>query len=824
MSYQNKKIKLYLFLISIFFFFIFVQKTGEGKNNSDKKFSRNLSSILKKTDNKIEQEKSSLTWSDDETKKESAEEDKTLSPYFYIPGSDSQTDTLPLKETSADVKIAGAIAYIKVKQVYQNSGNKPIEAIYVFPASTRVAVHGMRMKIGERVIEAEVERRKEAKEKYEKAKEEGKRASLLEEERPNVFKMNVANIMPGDRIETELDYSEMLVPTEGVYEFVYPTVVGPRYSGGADPDKDDWISNPYLNEGAKETYKFNISINLATGIPIRDVFSPSHRVNINYTGKNSAEITLGEDGGGNRDFILRYRLAEDKIETGALVYDDGNEKFFTVMIEPPPRPKQSQIPPREYIFLLDVSGSMIGFPLNTAKELIRNLLSKLRKNDYFNLVLFSGDSYRWRDVSQPATEGNINEVLFIVGNQYGGGGTELMEGLKSAYSIKEPEEKAVARTVVVITDGYVGVEAKVFKFVRENLSKANLFAFGIGTSVNRGLIEGMARAGMGESFVVDDPARAMEVAKKFEEYVSSPVLTDIKVEFSDFVAEEVYPRKVPDLLARRPIVISGKFKSEAKGDVIVKGISGSGEIIQKVNIASAESGEKAKGIKFLWARKWVELLEDQMSILPDNEELKNAVASLGLHYSLLTSQTSFVAVDSQIVNKTGKIETVKQPLPLPAKVSRFAVGSVGYGGMKGGIAGSGYGYGYAYGGGGHGVGVAKLSVQNSTAGVTGSLSKEAILKFIRLHMSEVKNCYKSYKDKNPNFNGDGKVVVKFKISSTGQVLDAQVVSSTLNNPEIENCLIESMKKWIFSSLSGGSEISMTYPFVFSPDEDEENKK
>ena len=168
---------------------------------------------------------------------ERPDNDRSLAPYLTVlgAGGPEATERVPLKETSADVSIAGVIARVQVHQLFENTGRVPIEAVYVFPASTRAAVHGVRMKIGQRVIEAKIDRKQAARESYEAARREGKRASLLEQERPNVFTMNVANIMPGDRIAVEMDYSEMLIPDEATYEFVYPTVVGPRYTGGADP-------------------------------------------------------------------------------------------------------------------------------------------------------------------------------------------------------------------------------------------------------------------------------------------------------------------------------------------------------------------------------------------------------------------------------------------------------------------------------------------------------------------------------------------------------------------------------------------------------------
>ena len=234
-------------------------------------------------------------------------------------------DQLPLKATSALVNISGVIADVTVTQVYKNEGMKAIEAIYIFPASTRAAVYGMKMVIGKRVIEAKIKKRDEARRDYEQARDQGKSASLLEQQRPNVFQMNVANIMPGDEIKVELKYTELLIPTDRVYEFAYPTVVGPRYSNtkeAAASPSDKWVKNPYLHEGEKPTYSFDIVVNIAAGMPIKELTSTSHKVNATYTSPSTAKVVLdkSDKSGGNRDYILRYRLAGDKIAIRASAF------------------------------------------------------------------------------------------------------------------------------------------------------------------------------------------------------------------------------------------------------------------------------------------------------------------------------------------------------------------------------------------------------------------------------------------------------------------------------------------------------------------------
>jgi Ca-activated chloride channel family protein len=590
-----------------------------------------------------------------------AANDHSFAPYLMVVGEGSDgSERVPLKATSAVVDIAGVIAHVQVSQQFENSGRRPIEAVYVFPASTRAAVHAVRMTIGARTIEATIDRRQAARESYETARREGRRAALLEQERANVFTMNVANIMPGDKIAVALDYSEMLVPENAVYELVYPTVVGPRYTGGADPGKDQWMANPHLPEGTPQPYRFDIRVHLETAIPIRELSSPSHAIAVDYPAAGRADVRLVSPGGGNRDFVLRYRLAGDKIQSGVLLWEGQGgggrrENFFALMMEPPRSPRPAEIPSREYIFLLDVSGSMHGFPLDTAKELMRHLLGRLRPTDYFNVALFSGAAEVLSPTgSMPATPEQIAGAVARIERQTGGGGTELMGGLEMAYRIPR-RTASVSRTVVVVTDGFVGVEAQAFRFIREHLSEANLFAFGIGTGVNRGLIEGMARAGQGEPFVV-----------------LRPEMTNVKVRFAGFDAYDVAPQQLPDLMARRPLILLGKYRGTAGGQIEITGSGGAGWRYEKVEVRSSDIRPQNAALRWLWARRWVETLDDERA-MGAGQPAEDAITTLGLDYHLLTAFTSFVAVDSQVVNAGGQGSTVRQPLPLPEGVSNLAV-------------------------------------------------------------------------------------------------------------------------------------------------------
>ena len=609
-------------------------------------------------------------------------QDHTLSPYFFVEGGDARTDRLPLLGTSVTVDVAGVIADVTVRQTYKNDGERPIHAKYVFPASTRAAVHGLTMTAGNEVIRAKIKEREQARKDFDAAKQEGKIAALLEEQRPNVFTMDVANIVPGQTLEVELSYSELLVPTSGIYEFVYPTVVGPRYStlpeAGAS-SSDRWLKTPYIAQGEAPRSTFALHGVVTAGMPVHDLVSPSHAITAQWQGDSKVGFALDPDEAqdGNRDFVLRYRLEGDRIQSGLMLYRGEDENFFLAMVQPPRRVSLDEIPPREYIFVVDVSGSMFGFPLNTTKALLRDLIGHLRPDDTFNVLLFSGGSRLMSAASLTATPEHIEQALTLIDLEQGGGGTELLAAVKRAMALPEDGD-ARSRSILVITDGYIGAEREVFTFIRENLGRANVFAFGIGSGVNRHLIEGIARAGMGEPFVALGPEEARLCAGRFREYVQYPLLTDVRVAFEGFDAYDVQPKAIPDVMAERPIVVFGKWRGEGRGQVVVTGTSGTGTFRQTFDAAAVEPDPSSTALRYLWARTRIADLSD-FGDSQETEEVKQQLVSLGLTYNLLTRHTSFIAVREVIQNPLAQGQDVVQPLPLPAGVSNSAIGGMGMG-------------------------------------------------------------------------------------------------------------------------------------------------
>ncbi|MEZ4885632.1 MAG: TonB family protein [Chitinophagales bacterium] len=603
--------------------------------------------------------------------------DQSLSPYFHIEGERPNTETFPLQSTHVEANIAGVIADVCVRQTYKNEGETPIEAIYVFPASTRAAVHALTMKIGERTITAEIQERNKARQNYEKAKRAGKRATLLQQERPNVFQMRVANILPNDVIEVELSYTELLIPEDGTYEFIYPTVVGPRYSSEqADllaSSNQNWVSNPHLKEGAKSASELFLQVNLSTGIPLQKIQSDTHQVSIDFEAKDKASVVLNESEkfGGNRDFVLQYQLKGKQIETGLMLYEGTEENYFLMMMQPPKRIEGQQIAPREYVFIVDVSGSMYGFPLDISKTLMRDLLGNLQPQDRFNVLLFAGRSALFSKESVAANAKNLDTAIKWIDGQHGGGGTEVLQALQTAFDI--PKTQGYSRSFVIATDGYVSVEPEAFDLIRSRLSDANVFPFGIGSSVNRHLIEGMAYSGQGEPFVIQEADKAASQASKFRQYISEPLLTNIQLKFNGFEAYDVSQKSFPDLMASRPIVVFGKYKGAAKGTIEVTANRGNKQFTYQIEASSKNVQSEHKALPYLWARDKIRLLED-FKVFGYSDKIVEDVTQLGLKYHLLTPYTSFVAIDQEVVNPSKGLQSIQQPQPLPQGVSEKAIG------------------------------------------------------------------------------------------------------------------------------------------------------
>lgn len=573
----------------------------------------------------------------------SQDTDMTDCPYFNVFSTDTTGVVFSLASTDIKATISGVIANVVVEQLYLNSGDSIIDATYVFPMSTNAAIYGMEMDINDRTIVAEIKRKDEAQEIFENADSSGLTASLLEQERPNVFQMSLANINPGDSLRVRMVYTELLVPKNGVYQFVFPNIVGPRFTTNGEP----WVYQSYLDSLPLSETDLNISLKINSGMPVTAECT-SHTATFDNQ-ENSTQTMITTNPGD--DFIVNYTLDNNQIETGLLLYEEEDENFFLSIIQPAQPDVPFDSPEREYIFIMDVSGSMSGEPIEVSKELITNLLTDLNSEDRFNIIFFAGGSAILSPSSLAVTNDNIDMAIDMIENLDAGGGTQLLPALQQALNMDGTE--GYSRTFVILTDGYVTVEKEAFDLIRENLNEANFFSFGIGTSVNRHIVEGIAYVGEGEAFVVTDQVDANEMAATFKTYIERPVLTNIEAIFDGIEVYDVEPLTVPDVFAERPIIIYGKYHNPAQGNITIQGDYANGVVSSSLDFSDyTVNTDENIALKYLWARKRIKLMSDYgiASNESDTVSIEEEITLLGLKYSLITEFTSFVAVDSNAVS------------------------------------------------------------------------------------------------------------------------------------------------------------------------------
>jgi len=502
----------------------------------------------------------------------------------------------------------------------------------------------------------------------------------------------VANILPGDDIRVEITYFQDLAYERGRYEFVFPMVVGPRYIPGAasglggtgwSPDTDrvpdaSRITPPLLPPGVRPGHDIQVRVDLDAGAPFRELETPSHAIRVERRGPSRAAVSLApEDTIPNKDFILRWRVDQERPVAGWLAHRDERGGTFLLTLEPEVDPPQSRTAPREYVFVIDTSGSMHGFPLDQAKRVVRRCLEDLGPEDRFQVILFAGAATQLAPSPLDAGERNAQRALRFIDEAVGSGGTEFLPALEKALAAPPDPERA--RIVLFLSDGYIGYENEVLRYVNEHRADANVFPLGVGSSVNRYLVDAMARAGQGEPFVLTPDEDPEPVVERFFRYVSRPSLTHIRVRFEGVEAEDLEPETLPDLFDGRPLSIVGRYRDGGRARVTLSGRLAGQPWQQTLTVQLPEAETGASGLPLLWARRSIESLRDAAARGDlDREEARERITGRALAYGLMSEYTSFVAVDSQIRNPDGTPRPVAVPVPLPDQVSPLAAPAAAY--------------------------------------------------------------------------------------------------------------------------------------------------
>jgi len=589
-------------------------------------------------------------------------------------------------DVSADVR--GDLATVTVVQTFANPHAKAIHAIYTFPLSETAAVYAMSLEVGRERIKAVVKEKDEARATFEAAKSQGKAASLLTQHRPNVFTQEVANLMPGLPVKVELKYVQAVDKLDGAYQLVVPLVVGPRYEPKDTPAREKLTVYPKVLgpaeaatvDGREERVKF--AMRVEAGMPVVDLQSPTHQLRVDET-RTGGRVARFANGAArdDRDLIVRYRLAGAQVTAGLTAYRDERGGFFTLMIEPPSLSAaavRTSAMPREMVFLLDCSGSMNGLPLDASKLFMREALNGLRAGDSFRIIRFSDRANEFTTEPLMATPDNVARGLAYVDSLNGEGGTEMAAGIRQALAA--PPSPGVLRLVTFLTDGYIGNEQEVLALVKSLRGEARLYAFGVGSGVNRYLMQKLGEIGHGFTRYMDPTEDPAEVARSLALRLDAPVLTNLAIDWGGLEVTELAPATLPDVFAGHAVRIQGRYTKPGKHTITISGDAGGKRATLPLDVTLPAATDTGHAIPLVWARAKVERLMDELTtpvdLRPgrrDDDHVRGEVTKLGTKFQLVTRWTAFVATSETIVNPdTDGVKVAGVPLPQVKGVSKLA--------------------------------------------------------------------------------------------------------------------------------------------------------
>lgn len=584
---------------------------------------------------------------------------------------DGIVSDLPLEHTEAHIIVDGSIQLVTVRQVYGNPYSDPIETVYVFPLPESGAVYSMNMEIGDRRIEGEIKERLEAQRIYQEAISQGQTAALLEQERPNVFTQTVGNIMPGDDIVIEIMYAAPVDYNDGAWEVVYPMVVGPRFNPSSVTDAER-ITPDIVPEDTRSGYDIELSLTLDPGFPIREFESLNHAVSTEIQGNDRLVVELSRENEiPNRDFVFTYRTAGNDIGAGVVSHNGDMGGHFMLMLEPDAEVDPGHIAPKEIFFVVDNSGSMSGQPMEVAKETVRQFVRGMNPDDSFQIMRFSETASSMSSEPMENTSANVRRGIDYINSMSGMGGTMMIEGVRACVGYPEDPERM--RYIIFLTDGYIGNEAEILSELRTTLGEhTRLFSIGVGSSVNRYLIEGLAEEGRGYAVYVGLDQNPKTAVEDVYNKINNPYLVDIEIDWGNLDVTEVYPREIRDLYDGEPLVVVGRYDEPGRDEVTITGTLNGRRWERTVNVRLVSRGGSEAADR-LWARQKIHhlnrLVLDSGYRGKPADGLLEQIIGVSLDYSVLCEQTAFVAVDSYERTDGSSPETIGIPVNMPEGVS-----------------------------------------------------------------------------------------------------------------------------------------------------------
>lgn len=600
---------------------------------------------------------------------------------------DSTVIDLPLEHTNVSISVAGNLQRAVVQQVYGNPYAEPIEAVYTFPLPDNGAVDRMSMYIGDRQIVGRIYESDAARAIYEEAVQEGRTASLFEQQRPNIFTQSIGNILPGDSITVEISYVATVPYDDGRYVLTFPMVVGPRFipgqpSGrtgtGYSPDTDavpdaSLITPRILPEGARSGYDINLSVNIDAGFRMGQVRSLNHNIDEHRVSPEVMDVSLVNEGEiPNRDFVLTYTSTSDAIQPAFLTTNGELGGHFLLILQPDLDVDPEEVVPKELFFVVDCSGSMNGRPIEAAKEAVRQFVRGMNPFDSFQIIRFSESASGMSDHPLENTGENIERGVEYINGLSGGGGTMMIEGIRAATGY--PADPDRMRFVIFLTDGYIGNESQILSELRDDLGdNIRLFSVGIGSSSNRYLIESLAEEGRGMAFYIGVNEDPIVAVNSIYERINNPYLVNVEIDWGPLEVFDVIPSYIPDLYTGQPVVVTGRYSQPGSGVVTLSGFSGRDRWIERLRVLLPERETAKDVIATLWARRRIHEYTRESYTNRGNpsysQELIDSITDTALRYGIVSDYTSFVAVSEEVRNIDGVPTTVEVPVNMPEGVS-----------------------------------------------------------------------------------------------------------------------------------------------------------
>lgn len=609
----------------------------------------------------------------------------------------SASDRFTLQDTTVEAEISGVFARVRVAQVFRNPHADQLDTLYVFPLPENAAVDRYEFQIGERVVRGVVKTREDARQAYEAARDAGRQAALLEQERPNLFSQSVANIPGNSTMIVRFEYVHPVDIDGENYVFRFPMVVGARYIDHSATSRRSvgrgWTNNrrspnasrntsPNPGNGMRNGKDISITVKLDAGMPVHEVVAVTHELSVAQTSASEAVISLKDMSTlADKDFVFEYRLSGDRAVLSSLTHRSGGEDgYVSLVLQPKFNIEEAERTPQEVVLMLDTSGSMNGVPISQLRKFALHVLDGLDSQDTFRVVEFNSRQREFHPDAVPATAANINSAKNFVRRLSAGGGTKMLNALRLA--LKSPAgEDSRPRYLFLMTDALIGEDDSFLGHMKNvNYANVRFFPVAFGATPNHYLIGRAAEIGRGFAMQVTNQDNAAVIAQRFNEKTTAPYMTDIEIDWGGLDIHDMIPSRLPDLYAGRPLVIMGRFVNAGASEITLTGNLAGNEVQMKMQLELPEQEEAHDSLGTLWARQRIRQIHNRDLGKPTAEG-RAEITQLGLTYQLVTQYTSFIAVETEsneeIVNEmlpddTSNTQKEQQPTTRQQPKNRVA--------------------------------------------------------------------------------------------------------------------------------------------------------